>query len=474
MLFVIKVFFQICVILGSLLLMYSPAQGAIPAYDQKNQFNGYHKNINSEPKMITHENFQSQSLEQIPFYKSKYSQFPSGYASKEILSEKLLSKENNDIFYLEKNKQNFQLHQIPNVTAYHLSQKWIEKLSGRSVPADLNQNFENILQNYKTDPLDRGLILTLKKTILRKSPRLQEDREEKLEVTIPENYFLIPISFSKGFVEVIYKKKRGYLDMNDCISKFDFAQFVLPLETLKKSYRTKLTSKSWQLVTHREFDFLKTANDSSSIHLNKIKAFITNDRLAYSFKSVFINEKIQFPTWSQFTIQKAPMTHWVSSQHKNHGVVWWRQNQPFETTEKYITIDKLLSKKIFSVSFDAKKNQAGIISSEDGVYITEDGQYWKAIPQFKNYSGPVYYYSSKIIFIGSYRSFDGGKTFENYIQIDKIADAINNSTGQVARKIKLTQIKSVQPMKVVIEVTTGDQIHTLRSSLFAQNWKLSE
>ena len=80
-----------------------------------------------------------------------------------------------------------------------------------------------------------------------------------------------------------------------------------------------------------------------------------------------------------------------------------------------------------------------------GVFMTEDGQTWKPLNQFKGFVGPVYYFNDHYIFVGNYRSQNGGKTFDQYIQIDKISQAIRN----LGFEVKKVKIKSYQSSKTL-------------------------
>jgi hypothetical protein len=74
------------------------------------------------------------------------------------------------------------------------------------------------------------------------------------------------------------------------------------------------------------------------------------------------------------------------------------------------------------------------------------------------------------MFVGNYRSTDGGKTFDNYIQVDKVATAITNSTGSLPKKIQITKIKVQKPYSIVIDVHTGTRKVRLKSPIFSQEW----
>ena len=399
---------------------------------------------------ILSELFAGRKTKEIPFYKSKMSIFPSGHASSDKLSHQVVSSESSDAFYLAKDEKKISPSLVPNITAFHLSRVWIEKYSKRRVKPNNSTDLATILLNYDTDPYDRGLILTLNDTKLRASA----DVKAAALKTIPKLNYFIPISFEKGFIKILFNGQFGFVDINDCISKYDFAKFA---------YSFKSKTNTWEVVNHREFDSLIT-DKSESLQLAEIKGLVVDQKLAYAFK-----ENEHYPKWTSFKLVKEKTKPWIQSVVKGHGTVWWQRPDTEIIAKNTISIDDLIKKEIYSVSFQENNPKKGLASAH-GVYITEDGQTWSEITQFKDYSGPVYYFSDSLMYVGNYRSLDGGKTFENYIQIDKVSSAITKSTGIIPKKIQITKIKVQKPYSVVIDVQTGSKKIRLKSPIFSQDW----
>lgn len=400
---------------------------------------------------ILSELFAGRKVKEIPFYKSKMSIFPSGYASFDRLNEQMVSSETTDAFYLAKDDKKISPTLVPNITAFHLSRVWIEKYTKRRVKPNNEMDLATILLNYDTDPYDRGLVLTLSETKLRESA----DMKSAALKTVPKLNYFIPISFEKGFIKILFQGKFGFIDINDCISKYDFAKFAF-------SFKSK--TNTWEVVLRREFDHLAT-DKNESLHLAEIKGLIVDQKLAYAYK-----ENEHYPKWTSFKLVKEKSKPWIQSSLKGHGLIWWQRPEVEILAKNTISIDELIKKDIYSVSFQPDNPKKGLASA-DGVYITEDGQNWSEVAQFKDYSGPVYYYSDLLMFVGNYRSIDGGRTFENYIQVDKVSSAITKSIGAIPKKIQITKIKVQKPYNVVIDVHTGTRKVRLKSPIFSQDWQ---
>lgn len=406
--------------------------------------------VTTKQAPILSELFAGRKTKDIPFFKSKMSIFPSGHSSQDKLSGQLISAETSEAFYLNRDEKKISPTLVPHITAFHLSRVWIEKYSKRRVKPNNSADLATILLNYDTDPYDRGLVLTLNDTKLRETA----DVKATALKSIPKLNYFIPISFEKGFVKILFSGKFGFIDINDCISKFDFAKFAY-------SFKTK--TNTWEVINHREFDNLIT-DKNESLQLAEIKGLVVDQKLAFAFK-----ENEHYPKWTTFKLVKEKTKPWLQSELKGHGLVWWQRPDTEIIAKNTLSIDDLIKKEIFSVSFQEGNPKKGLASA-NGVYITEDGQNWTEIAQFKDYSGPVYYYSNTLMYIGNYRSLDGGKTFENYIQIDKVSAAIAKSTGINPKKIQITKIKVQKPYNVVIDVNTGTRKVRLKSPIFSQDW----
>ena len=376
----------------------------------------------------------------IPYYKSPTSQFASGEESEEKLFNALrkdyAQKTAVEETYFEHNKQKISKKLIQATTAHELSAR------------DLNATNTSSLA-------DLGYFLTLKKSTLRGGA----DFKAKTLTTISENTLLKPLGYSKGFVQVLFKNQMGYVDISDCISKFDFAKAIYAIHP-----KTKL--KQWINVKNRSFDFIEST-DGSIIPMSSVLGIYPDQK-----KAIITRKDQALPQWTTLEIKTDKQTVWLASQLAGHGTVYWKKNiSENKETANSIKIDDLLRKEISFVSFNSK-NPRKAVASANGLYITDDGENWRLIEQFRNYSGPVLYYNDYLIYAGNYRSTDGGKTFENYIQIEKMAGVIAQSTGSTPKRLQVKKIKTIKPFKVEIDVDIGTRVLKLQTPVYAQSWQV--
>ena len=81
------------------------------------------------------------------------------------------------------------------------------------------------------------------------------------------------------------------------------------------------------------------------------------------------------------------------------------------------------------------------------------------------------YSSDALLFVGNFRSIDGGQTFENYIQIEKLASAIELQYGFTPKKLQVQKIDSPTPLRIKIEIDTGARRIQMESPVFSQKWQ---
>ncbi len=283
--------------------------------------------------------------------------------------------------------------------------------------------------------------------------KTKADDQSKIQTTIPQGTRLAVEKYENRFALVQYQNYQGYVDLSELITKFDFATFVFA----KVGNRAE-----WHQVRVRSFDNIITLKNEK-IPLNAVKGMITP-----SSKGIIASSSQKIPLWSQVELGLDKITSWNQSKLKEHGLVWWKTSRGAE--QIYYSIDELLKKDVASVSFHPQNPLKGILSS-DGVYITENGNSWKKLQQFENFNGPVHYFNDGLLFVGNFRSTDGGSTFDNYIQIDKLASAIEYQFGFFPKQLHVKRIETRAPYKLKIEIDTGNRRIKMESPLFTQNWK---
>ena len=415
--------------------------------------------LNSQPSRAAIEpNYYVKKPEQVPFFKSATSLFPSGSTTLEKLSKHLVKSESTVNKFYKWNKIYFDEDELKPLFATHLSKYVIDNLS--------NDRFKVISTSAKTlsvyneklgapqkvsvanvhgDAYDTGVAMALKDTYIKTKPLDSAD----ILTTIPLGTAIEVEKFQNNFALIRYQNYRGYVSLSEIITKFDFASFVF-------------AKGEWHPVKQREFAEIVTKTNKR-FSMNDVTGLITPPQVG-----IIASSSQKIPLWSRVQTTKTNVASWQLSRLPEHGLVWWKPNKEFE--QVYYTLDEILTKDISFVSFHPFNPYKGMVSA-DGVYITENGTHWKRLPQFENYNGPVFYLNDQLLFVGNFRSTDGGQTFENYIQIDKLASAIEFQYGFSPKKLQVKKIDSPTPMKIKIEIDTGIRKIKMESPIFTQNWQ---
>lgn len=426
-------------------LLHSTASAAIPTIDMGT--------VQSGDLALT--------IRQVPYFKSTSSLFPSGSTSLEYLEknrvEQIASTETTyryakKVYLKSEIKPVFPVHMSQSVLNSKSKKRWsvLETKVDSILAFDTKtkQTTQFRLDEVSPDPYDRGAVLTLKDVFLKRVP----DDKSAVLTTVPQGQRFSVIKYLNGYAEVSFKTYIGYIPVNELITKFDFAKFAF-------------AKNQWHLILRRDFDSLLTAQNKK-LNFNDITGIVTPEGIGLIASK---NQKI--PLWSRVETVKTKKLIWYQSKIKGHGAVWWKAET--EADDLVYTIDDLLKKEIASVSFHPTNPLKAILSAH-GAFITEDGYHWRPLKQFKNFHGPVHYFNDLMIFVGNYRSTDFGKTFENYIQIDKLASAIENQLGFLPRRLQVKRITTLPNYQIKIELETGNRKINLQSPLFAQNWVVTK
>lgn len=250
----------------------------------------------------------------------------------------------------------------------------------------------------------------------------------------------------------------GFVDINHFVSRADFSNLAY------------VQGKSWIPITHRNGSKV-ASTQREEIELQNVLGFVTTPN-----RGIVIRPNASWgpQLMSRVEIVKPEPEMWAVSRLDGHGEVWWkRTSATIERTPAAANMatEELLKKEIYSIAFENKNSVRGIVSSE-GIYRTEDGLSWTAIPQFGKQNYPVYIHPNGTWFVGSYKSTNNGKSFEPFIRWDKIAEAIEVALHRNPKLLRLTQIEAMPDSQVMISVDTGSSKIKLRSSIDNSNWKV--
>lgn len=422
----------------------------------------------------------------VSFYRSQQSLFPSGQARRESLEKKILRRDREPWFRVQWNNKEFEIPGDTLIVDAQLTQTLVPKksLSLWQLPQENAPRAGRVeakkallvlqtkngwaqvkssekgfigwapLEEFDTPFEDTGIFVTLMDSFLRKKP----DSTSEILTTVPRLWRVQPLAFEKDHIRISYQGHSGYLDLANLAGRGDFAMWAYHKD------------KGWLGISHRENAHLYTVN-KQKFPLTEFLAFNPyKDRGVVSQKLSDEGPSIR----SRVSITHARAHRWALSQLEGHGAVWWRMEEgedlqapPASPTQ--ITTEQLMKRELTSVAF-AGKSMKGLASA-NGVFRTEDSKVWTEIPQFAGKDYPVAIHPDGIWYVGNYKSHDEGRTFENYIKWDKLAQQIQTGLHFPARHLRISQIEPLTHSRIRILIDTGVQKVKMQAHVLSTDWQ---
>ncbi|HEX7673858.1 MAG TPA: hypothetical protein VF412_06795 [Bdellovibrio sp.] len=423
----------------------------------------------------------------LSFFRSKQSLFPSGQASRTELESKMVHTEIEFSYQVNWDRKTYNL-ESDQILRDIQTARFVDTKTACEILADNRRDAKSVkslspkstLEILETDsywarvkekngkaqgwvPLhllqarheDTGVFVNVIDTYLRKRPEIPSG----IVTTLPRLRRVIPLAIEKGFLKIQFENQIGYADINNFVSRADFANLAYSVKS------------NWITVNYRNGDMLVTTT-GQQIPLKDILGFAPNQHRGIVIRT---SRATGPQIHSRVEIIKPEANVWAISRLDGHGEVWWKKSnllveeEPKSATT--ITTDELMKREIYSLAFENKNSLRGLVSSE-GVYRTEDGLTWTLIPQFGKKNYPVNIHPNGTWFVGSYKSNNEGKSFDPFIRWDQIASAIEGAYHRNSRLLRLTQIEALPNSQVQIYVDTGISKVKLRSSLEGGSWSV--
>lgn len=422
----------------------------------------------------------------VSFYRNQQSIFPSGQASRDDLEAKILRRDFEPWLRITWNKKSYEVPGETVIRDVQVTQNLIAKETLKLVkePQDSAKtagmvSAKTILKVLRTNsywaevvdskqkiqgwvPLhllespveDEGVFITLIDSFLKKTPH----NSSAIITTVPRMQRLTSLGIEKTFLKVSYQGHVGYLDLANLVGRADFAMWAYN------------KNKGWLGISHRENGFLFTV-DNQKIPLEKFIAFNPYVNRGVACQKLMDDAP---SIRSRVEIGDNKAHRWALSALEGHGTVWWRMEEPENSTKNevvnQITTEQLMKREVSAFALAGKTSKG--LASADGIFRTEDGKTWKEIPLFEGKNYPVAVHPDGIWYVGNYRSFDEGKTFEPYIKWDKLAERIQVGIHKTPRHLRIAQIEPLPNSRIRILVDTGVQKVKMQAHILSQEWMM--
>jgi hypothetical protein len=322
----------------------------------------------------------------------------------------------------------------------------------------------------KASPLDGGRFMAVMTTGAREKPAL----DGKVVFHLSEGSIVRPIKIRESWALIQLKRKKGWINLHDVVSKTEFADQVLHRGSWKPCLGR---TGRWVALPKGVFVNL---TDISAIRTNPAKAILQNKVLKVRAKpSTALAPVIQTLGFGQrLSVADRQTIRWKHAYTSEYGSIWWsvpvdaqgREIATVSTKAGMFSTDEVFSRGIFDMAANSQFPTVRYVSA-GGVFKTTDEINWKQITFFGNKNYPLALSSSGVLYVGPYLSRNGGRSFSPYLRWDRIVARYMKSQGRVPQRMTLTKIDTDE-WSGAVTVTLSSGLHQwkLRSSDSGLRW----
>lgn len=312
---------------------------------------------------------------------------------------------------------------------------------------------------------DRGLFVALLDSYLRSVPQ----QGAPILSTARKGSRWLPVRILDEWLEVSWEGQKAYLDLAHLAHRIDFSIWA---------YHQEL---GWLQVSSRASGVVYGVNRDKYL-LKDFIAFETDPKKAIMIDSIPQGPQLR----SRVQLESVNAVRWTQSQLPGHGEVWWKTElSPVSSKKSTLTFSfqELIKKSIYSLSFvggtpSPKAGEPPLplhgLAASQGVFRTHDGRTWEKIEEFENENLPVCIHPEGVWFVGSFRSFDQGMTFEPFLRWDLVAELVQSELHRPPLYLRLTKIKALSFSQLELQIDTGFRKVRLRGHTLGQSWQIAK
>ena len=128
---------------------------------------------------------------------------------------------------------------------------------------------------------------------------------------------------------------------------------------------------------------------------------------------------------------------------------------PGVSAPQQLTTAQVFARKIFDLTSHPKNSAIKLASAQGLYYKSATEEKWQRLEQFGDDNKPVAISHSGTLYVGTQRSRDGGKTFEDYIPWDQVLSQVVAVTHRTHEHVKITRIRIDHPQEVHLLIDAG-------------------
>lgn len=266
----------------------------------------------------------------------------------------------------------------------------------------------------------------------------------KVHVPLKEYTSLVLYKISNNEAQVFYGGRIYYAKADHLITAIDMGSSI------------KAKNGNWYDYDYRKGDVIFT-RQGRALNWSQIADFKMASNLAIVKMNLSNPESRDrlFFRQQRVRIKDQKSQHWIISQIREHGQVWWKWQEPTSLAETISTAD--LQKKELHAIAKSPRNKNLALASSNGIFFTVDGKKWKRLEAFGNENHNLAISSENTLLVGSKYSMDYGKSFHDYISWESVTQRAETILGRPPLYLRLKKISLPRHShhQINIQVDTG-------------------
>lgn len=175
-----------------------------------------------------------------------------------------------------------------------------------------------------------------------------------------------------------------------------------------------------------------------------------------------------------YLVIKKTTQQWGYFKQSGEGSFWWSFEDSENHKTKKIKTSELLKRKIFDMVSNPQ-NQNVRLASARGIFISSNGMDWQNINFFKSENHPLSASTSGVLFVGPYKSYDQGQSFQLYFSWESVLPLLQAYLKQSPRFLKIKKIQPTDSLGQMIhlELDLGAEIPVwVQTQNGGRNWSI--
>lgn len=278
-------------------------------------------------------------------------------------------------------------------------------------------------------------------------------------------------TFSGEWVNVSANGRSGYIELAELLTKLDLAKM------LRFDHQ-----RDWHPVDQSVGQWIKSGDtyiaiaNVTDIEMRQDLLFVSQPHVNLRLEPNFEDEsKSQLGFLQPVKLLEKKDFKWAMSKLSSNNMLWWHfeQNQLPRATIDRVASKDLFTNKIYAIATSPIVPNL-MFASAKGVFRSTDGENWIRLREFQDQNYPIAVSPSGVIFVGAHRSYDHGKTFEQFIRWEKIADILEKRYGQEPQSLTINNIKieDKDGMNLTLTIDAGWGKIDINSTNHGHAWQI--